>query len=293
MKKFKTLFTSFLASSLVLSAGIFGGCKNDDKTISVCASDVPHAQVLTECAKPLLEKKGYQLKVEILDWSIQNNQVAVGDYDANYFQHIPYLETYEGSVELFTSCKVHYEPLGIYYGKAAAGTSLLDGKSFEICDDVSNAIRAFELLTEKNVISKDEEGSNYPITDDGKNLTLAQTSKSWTSADGEVTVTLVPENLLVSSLLDYDFACLPCNTALTGNVNAATRVAVENDPSIVTGKANVIAARVDDYKNDSAYKAKIDALTEVMLSKEIAEFFSEKYLGVIVCDERTQVDLRN
>lgn len=292
MKKFKTLFNLLLTCCLILPCVLLGGCKKNEKTIRVCASDIPHAQVLTECVKPLLEEKGYVLKVEILDWSIQNNQVAVGDYDANYFQHIPYLETYDGSVELFASCKVHYEPLGIYRGKASAGSSLSDGKTFEICDDVSNAIRAFELLTEKGVIDKTAEGNNYPISADGASLTLSATSKSWISKNGEITVTLVPENLLVSSLLDYDFACLPCNTALTGNVSADKRVAVEDDPSVVSGKANVIAARANDYKNDSVYKAKIDVLTEVMLSKKVADFFAEKYLGVIVCDERTQIDLR-
>jgi D-methionine transport system substrate-binding protein len=292
MKKIKKLLTSLLSCSLLLTCGIFGGCKNGEKTISVCASDIPHAEVLTECVKPILEKQGYSLKVEILDWSIQNDQVAVGDYDANYFQHVPYLETYDGEVELFASCKVHYEPLGIYYGKAVDGTELSKGKTFEICDDVSNAIRAFELLTEKGVINKTSEGENYPITSDGTKLTLLETSKSWTSLNGKITVTLVPENLLVSSLLDYDFACLPCNTALTGSVNANKRVAVEDDASIVTGKANIIAARTNEYKTNSVYKTKIDVLTDAMLSKEVADFFAEKYLGVIVCDERTQIDLR-
>lgn len=293
MKKLlKTIITVSLALSLCLSCLIFGGCGNNDKTISVCASDIPHAEVLNDCVKGILEKQGYTLKVEILDWTIQNDAVASGDYDANYFQHVPYLNTYTGSTKLFASCKVHYEPLGIYYGTAAVGTPVTNGKSFEICDDVSNAIRAFNLLTQKGVIDKTEEGDNYPVNEDGETLNLSETQKSWTSLDGEVTVTLVAENLLVSSLGDYDFACLPCNTAYTGSVSAQKRAEVEDLPELVAGNANIIAARENDYKNDLVYKAKIDALTEAMLSDEVADYIAQRYNGIIICDGSTQIDLR-
>ena len=294
MKKFFNVLLSLALSlvSVFAVAGAATGCSKDD-TISVCASDVPHAEVLNGVVKEELKKKGYTLEVTVLDWTEQNNAVANGDYDANYFQHVPYLETYTGKVKLFASCKVHYEPLGIYYGKAAQGTAVTDGKTFEICDDVSNAIRAFQLLTAKGVINKDAEGDNYPVNAAGDALTIGETKKSWTSKDGKVTVTLVAENLLVASKGDYDFACLPCNTAYTGNVAADQRVAVEDDPAQVAGKANVIAARLEDYKNNEKYKAKIDALTEVMLSKAVSDFFAEKYLGAMTCDSSSQIDLRS
>lgn len=293
MKKFFNVLLS-LALSLCSVFAVAGaaGCSKDD-TITVCASEVPHAEVLNGVVKEELKKKGYTLEVTVLDWTEQNNAVANGDYDANYFQHVPYLETYTGKVNLFASCKVHYEPLGIYYGKAAQGTALTDGKTFEICDDVSNAIRAFQLLTVKGVIDKDAEGENYPVNAAGDALTIGETKKSWTSTDGQVTVTLVAENLLVASKGDYDFACLPCNTAYTGSVTADQRVEVEDDPAQVAGKANVIAARLEDYKNNEKYKAKIDALTEVMLSKAVSDFFAEKYLGAMTCDSSSQIDLRS
>lgn len=288
----KKIITAILAVTLCLSAVIASGCsKNNDKVISVCASDVPHAEVLNGIVKSELEKKGYELKVTILDWTIQNNAVADGDYDANYFQHVPYLETYQGSTKLFASCKVHYEPLGIYYGKAEQGTPVTSGKSFEICDDVSNAIRAFNLLEAKGVIVKADEGSNYPVKDNGEELNFS--GNKWTSINKEITVTLIAENLLVSSKGDYDFACLPCNTAYTGNVTSAQRADVESDPEQVSGKANVIAVRLNDYKNNEVYKVKIDALTDVMLSKAVLDYFATKYLGSMTCDETTQIDLRS
>lgn len=290
MKKIISIVLVVLTLCLGVSA--FAGCTNNDKVIKVCASDVPHAEVLNGIVKDELAKKGYKLKVTILDWTTQNDAVASGDYDANYFQHVPYLETYKGSVQLFASCKVHYEPLGIYYGKATNGTAVTAGKSFAVCDDESNAIRAFELLEAKGVISKAVEGDNYPVDETGEHLNLGDIDSKWTSKDGSVTVTLIAENLLVASKADYDFVCLPCNTAYTGRVTADQRADVENDPEQVAGKANVIAARLSDYQNNEVYKAKIDALTEVMLSEAVSNYFSEKYLGAMTCDSSTQIDLR-
>ena len=292
MKIFRRFITLALSLSLLLSCGLLASCKKKAKTIRVCASDVPHAEVLNNCVKDLLAKDGWILEVTILDWTIQNDSVACGDYDANYFQHVPYLNTYTGKTKLFASCKVHYEPLGIYYGKASAGTPVTQGKTFAICDDVSNAIRAFNLLEAKGVISRAVEGTNYPVSENGTSLTIRETAKSWTSLDGSVKVTLVAENLLVSSLSDYDFACLPCNTAYTGKINSTRRAAVEDDPALVVGNANIIAARTNDYKNDAKYKAKIDALTKAMLSKEVSNYFAKKYLGAMTCDSTTQIDLR-
>lgn len=268
------------------------GCKNDDKTITVCASATPHAEILNDIVKSELEKKGYKLEVKVLDWTEQNDAVANGDYDANYFQHVPYLNLYSGKTALFAACKVHYEPLGIYYGKAAVGTALTDGKTFEVCDDESNAVRAFNLLAAKGVISREAEGDNYPVTESGDKLAISETAKTWKSKDGKIEIKLVAENLLVSSMSDYDFALLPCNTAYTGNVGADKRAAVEDDAAEVSGKANVIAARADDYKNDAAYKARIDALADVMLSKAVTDYVAEKYNGIITCSDQTQIDLR-
>lgn len=294
MKKFAkftliiTLIASLLAAVVVLAA--CNSNKNSATTITVCASDVPHAEILNGVVKDILKAQGYDLKVTILDWQEQNGAVASKDYDANYFQHIPYLLSGDFANSLVFTCTVHYEPLGIYYGKASVGTSVADGRSFEICNDESNAVRALQLLETNGVFSKASEGNNYPITNDGK-LAFDDT---WTASNG-ATVTLIAENLLVASIRDYDFACLPCNTALTGNVSADAnhRAAVENDPAQVTGKANGLAVRKADYLNDVVYKAKIDALTNALLSQEVANYIAQKYNNVILCNANTQIDLRS
>ena len=256
------------------------GCFSQDKTIRVCASELPHADVLNNCVREILKLKGYKLEVSVLDWTLQNDGVANKDYDANYFQPIPYLETYSGKTSLFATCKVHYEPLGIYYGKEKK--ELLEGKSFEICNDESNAVRALKLLQEKGVLKE------APITNDGK---LAFTGSTWIS-DNDIKITLISEELLVSSINDYDFALLPCNTAYTGNISSSRLVDKEDNQTLILENANVIAARQNDYLEDSVYKKKIDVLTEAMLSKEVREYIQKKYEGKITCDEKTQIDLR-
>ena len=265
---------------LCLALVLVTGCKKDEKTIYVCASELPHADILENVVADILKEQGYTLKVTVLDWTLQNDAVANKDYDANYFQHIPYLETFLGSTKLFASCKVHYEPLSIYRAKATGG--LETGKTFAICNDESNALRALELLQSKGVIE------NLPVDEEGK---LTITGSNWTSLNG-VTVTLIAEELLVASMADYDFVCLPCNTALTGNVSGSLQVAKEDDAELVAGKANVLAARVEDYQNDEVYKAKIDALTDALLSKAVSDYVNEKWGGAITCDSSSQIDLR-
>lgn len=291
MKRLTKIVTSLvLCFVTLLSVGAASACGSDENVIKVCASEVPHAEVLEGAVASLLKEKGYTLKVSVIDWTTQNDAVAQGDYDANYFQHVPYLETYKGQIELFAVCKVHYEPLGIYYGKAAKGTAVTQGKTFAICDDESNAVRALRLLEEKGVIDKQVEGDNNPVDDSDEKLNFA--GNSWENKAKTVKVTLIAENLLVASKADYDFALLPCNTAYTGNVPSENRAAVEDDARQVEEKANIIAARKDDYKNDAEYKAKIDALAEAMLSQEVSDFFKDKYLGAMTCDSATQLDLR-
>lgn len=276
IKRFLKMISIVLIGFICL---IFCGCENNEKVIKVCASEIPHAQILNEVVKEALKEKGYTLEVSYLDWTLQNDSVASKDYDANYFQHVPYLNTYNGQVKLIPVVKVHYEPLGIYYGKKEM--ILSNGKTFSICNDESNAIRALELLYELKIIDE------LPVANE--KLTFSQ--NTWTSKNG-VTITLIAEELLVASMSDYDFTCLPCNTACTGNVSYSKMVAREENKELVFDKANIIAVRENDYIDDPLYKAKIDALCEVLLSVKVREFIASKYDNIIICNDDSQVDLR-
>lgn len=277
MKKSLKVLVAFIL--LFISLVTLCSCKNDENVIRVCASELPHADILNNIVKEKLKEKGYTLEVTVLDWTMQNDAVANKDYDANYFQHIPYLNTYQGKTKLMATCKVHYEQLSIYYGKK--NISLLDGKTFAICNDESNAIRALNLLFSKGVINEVPVNNNH----------LSFNGNSWTSSNG-VTITLIDEGLLAAALNDYDFACLPCNTAYTGNISNDRIVGVEDDKELVIKNANVLAVREDDYKNDLAYKEKIDILTNILLSSEVSDYVKAKFGQIITCDSTTQIDLR-
>ena len=273
----KKLAILTLGITCLLSLVGCGG--NNSKEITVCASLEPHANVLENAVKPILAEKGYTLVVKELDWTLQNGAVAAKDYDANYFQHVPYLESSDQKDTLVATCKVHYEPLGIYRGKSTG--NLLDGKTFSICNDTSNAIRAFELLKAKGVLE------TIPVANDQ----LTFTGNEYKS--GDKTIKLVAEELLVATKADYDFACLPCNTAITGKVSSDLQVAKEDDPAQVALKANILAVRKADYLNNLEYKTKIDVLTDALLSDRVSTYFKTKYLGAMTCDSSSQIDLRS
>jgi len=275
MKKHLVLLSVLTIS---LSGICLTSCGDSSHTISVCASEIPHAQVLNEAVKPLLKEKGYELKVTTLDWTLQNDSVLNGDYDANYFQHIPYLTSYAGNEDqskLFATCKVHYEPLRIYAGKHSV-TYTDPEATFAICNDVSNATRALDLLVAVGAIE------SYPTSTEG-------------SADLDklpARIHPIAENLLVQSMPDYDYALLPCNTAMTGNVDAKSEDNKDlpgESETLADAKANVLAASTSKYASDETYKAKIDVLTDALLSTEVKSYIDTTWKGVVLTYQK---DLR-
>ncbi len=262
---------------------LFSCSNSNEKVISVAASEIPHAEILNNAVKPLVEKEGYTLEVKTLDWTLQNDAVSNGDYDANYFQHRPYLQQYDSGAatynatsysytKLFPTATVHFEPLRIYPGKKKASdfASEKRNSTYEICNDVSNEIRALDLLVSSGVID------SYEVDESGAPKNIPSF------------ITPIDESLLVASLSDYDYAVLPTNSALTGKLKADDSLPVESD-ELKKKNANVVAASVNKYKNDEAYKEKIDVLTEALLSEEVANYITSRYLGVVAV---AQEDLR-
>ncbi|MDY4155853.1 MAG: MetQ/NlpA family ABC transporter substrate-binding protein [Bacilli bacterium] len=260
---------------LTLTLALVGCSEDTDKLIKVCASEIPHAEILNEVVKPQLEEKGYELEVTILDWSIQNEATYQGDYDANYFQHRPYLQQYDSNsanyvesytyTKLFPTAAVHFEPLRVYEGKSKAQDfeSKKTTATFEICADPSNAIRALDLLKSCGAIT------SYEVDSNGNPLEDKLPSR----------IKLIAEELLVANKDSYDYAVLPCNTALTGNIVANTSLPTETE-EVKDLRANIIAASVDKYQKDEVYKAKIDVLSDAVLSSKTADYILEKYNNV-------------
>lgn len=137
-----------LALSLALTATV--GVASANTKLTVGASATPHAEIL-EAAKPILAEKGIDLEIVIFDDYVQPNlQLEAGDLDANYFQHIPYLENFnaENGTHLVSAGAVHYEPMGLYVNpaKSIALDSIPDGATIAIPNDTTNESRALGLL---------------------------------------------------------------------------------------------------------------------------------------------------
>jgi D-methionine transport system substrate-binding protein len=114
-------------------------------TITVAASPIPHAEIL-EQAKPLLAEKGYDLDIKVFEDYVQPNEVVnSGEIDANYFQHVPYLDSFneEKGTDLVVAGKIHYEPLGIYPGTKASLDEIGDGDVIAVPNDTTNEEERF------------------------------------------------------------------------------------------------------------------------------------------------------
>ena len=262
--KLKKLLSLTLAG--VISTSLLVGCSSasgEDKTIKVGASPTPHAEIL-EVAKPLLEKQGYSLEVvEFDDYVLPNTSLAEGDLDANYFQHIPYLEQMnsEKDLKLTYTAKVHIEPMGIYSEKHDSLDDLAEGAKIAVPNDATNEARALQLLAKNGIIEVADKEliTAKDITKNPKNVKIV-----------EVDAASVP-----SSLADVDFAVINTNYALNVDLNPTKdALAIESSDSPYV---NILACREDNKDSE-----KVKALTEALNSDEVKSFIEEKYDGSIV-----------
>ena len=262
--KLKKLGKAILLGTLVvgLLTGCSGGSK-EDKTIKVGASPTPHAEIL-EAAKPVLEKEGYELEVvEYDDYVLPNDALADGSLDANYFQHIPYLETTvkEKDYDLTYCAKVHIEPMGVYSNKIKSLDEVKDGAKVSVPNDSTNEARALQLLAANGLIEvKDGELiTAKDITKNPKNIEIV-----------EVDAAQVP-----STLDDVDLAVINTNYALNVGLNPTKDAIVIEDSN--SPYVNVVAIRTEDKDSDKA-----KALQKALNSDEVKKFIEDKYDGSIV-----------
>ena len=268
MKKIKLLTLLFFGTSLLSACST-----NNEKVITIAASEVPHAKILNEVLKDILSEKGYGLNVKVLDWTLQNDALANKEVDANYFQHIPYLNTYKGSVSLIPACKVHYEKLCVYT-KDINVKEIFNGAKIELVDDISNIERALNLLSANNILTINE--SCYDKDGNFANFESAHPNNYVTFNEGyeNCSLTCIAEELLSVSLDDYDFGVIPGNTAMTGLKDYSKKIVLsENDPKLEDEKANVIAIREEDKTSDKA-KIIVESFKDARVRDYIEETFS-------------------
>lgn len=280
MKKRNILLAGALFASTL---GGLTSCNSNDKTIRIAASELPHAKILNESIKPILEEKGWKLEVSVLDWTVQNSSVASGDYDANYFQHEPYLESYNSSVsednQLALACKVHFEKLCLYTSDTTKKT-VSNGDTIEIVNDVTNIERALLLLQNKGLLTINE--SCYTTVDGEKSFTTFDTTKpndciTWTSSYSDCKLTCLAESQLTNALADYNFGVIPGNTALTGlGENYAERICFgENvDEATLTLRANGVAVKKSNLNSEKT-KALVEAFATDSVKNYVSSTFGE------------------
>ena len=267
----KKLLAVVLTGAFVVSA--LAGCGKstsaDDKVIKVAASATPHAEIL-EQAKPLLEAKGYDLQVTVFDDYVQPNEVVEsGDFDANYFQHIPYLESFneEKGTHLVNAGGIHYDPFGIYPGTKACLAELADGDSIAVPNDTTNEARALLLLQDNGIITLKE----------GAGLTATKND----IVENPYNVDIVElEAAQVPRVKDeVAFMVLNGNYALEAGFSVAKdAIAYEKaDSEAAKTYVNVIAVKEGNENSD-----KIKALVEVLTSQEIKDYINNTYDGAVI-----------
>ena len=281
-------FGAFLLAG-VLAIGALTGCGSTDKkaesstgstdtqVIKVAASATPHAEILEE-AKPLLAKEGYDLQVTVFDDYVQPNEVVdSGDFDANYFQHAPYMEQFnkEKGTKLVDAGDIHYEPFGIYPGTKKSLDEIADGDEIAVPNDTTNEARALLLLQDNGLIKlKDGAGLTATVNDIAEN----------------------PHNIKIVELEAAQVARVTGETAfvvLNGNYALQAGYSVKKDALAYEASdseaaktyVNIIAVK-EGNEDSEAVKALVDALK----SDEIKDYINETYDGAVVPFEESTDD---
>lgn len=268
-----TLLTAALAIGVLSGCGKSGNegtaASGDLQTITVAASATPHAEIL-EAAAPLLEAKGYKLEVtEFEDYVQPNLVVESGEFNANYFQHVPYLDSFndEQGTHLVNAGGIHYEPFGIYPGTKANLSDVAAGDVIAIPNDTTNEARALLLLQDNGLLKlADGVGLTATVNDivenpngiEFKELEAAQVAR----VKDEVA-----------------FIVLNGNYALEAGFSVGKdSIAYEkSDSEAAQTYVNIIAVKAGN-ENDPA----IQALVSVLTSEDIVKFINDKYDGAVV-----------
>lgn len=269
-RKFVTVsLAAALAIGTITANGVLVSADAEKGTIKVAASATPHAEILEE-AKPILEKEGWDLEVTVFDDYVQPNLVVEsGDFDANYFQHIPYLDNFneEQGTHLVNAGGIHYEPFGIYPGTKKTLDDLEDGDTIAVPNDTTNEARALLLLQDNGVITlKDGAGLEATVKDIEENPKNIQIEEL--------------EAAQVSRVKDeVAFVVLNGNYALQAGYSVSKdSIAHEtSDSEAAKTYVNIIAVKEGNEDNEA-----VKALVDVLKSDEIKDYINETYDGAVV-----------
>lgn len=268
----KKLLTLVLALTLVLSFAAMTSCgKTDDKKIVVGATSTPHGEILEQVKKALADE-GWTLEIVIFnDYVMPNKALTDKELDANYFQHTPYLNSYnaENKTDLVSAASIHYEPFGLFGNGVTKVADIAAGATIIIPADDSNETRALLLLQQEGlVVLKDGANAN-----DGVTVLDIVDNKGYNVKP--VQADLVPAQLNTSDA--GTVAVINGNYALAAGLKIADALAVES----VAGDAaqtyaNIIAVRKGDENSE-----KIQALIKALKTDAVKDYIEKTYNGAV------------
>ena len=264
----KKVLAVLLTLVLVFGLCACGGGEDDANVIKVGATPAPHAEVL-ELIKDDLEKEGFTLEiVEYNDYVLPNRGVTEGDLDANYFQHVSYLNDYnkENETDIVNAGTVHYEPFAVYGGKTTSLADLPNGAKVAVPNDGTNEGRALKLLEAQGLIKLDKNAgflaTKLDIVENPKNLDIVEM-----------------EAAQLPRVLDtVDVAVINGNYAIGAGLKLADALAIEaGDSEAAQLYGNIVACAKGNEDSD-----KIKALVKALQSDEVKKFMADKYEGAVV-----------
>lgn len=243
--------------------------QGNGETITVAASATPHAEIL-EAAKPILEENGYDLQVTVFDDYVQPNLVVEsGEFDANYFQHVPYLDSFneEQGTHLVDAGDIHYEPFGIYPGTKSSLDEIAEGDSIALPNDTTNEARALLLLQDNGLLTlKEGTGLTATVNDIEEN----PYKLNFVELEAAQVARVVDE---------VAFVVLNGNYALEAGYSVAKdSIAFESSDSVAAKTyVNIVAV-----KEGNENEQKIQALVAVLRSEAIQQFIADTYDGAVI-----------
>ena len=238
-------------------------------TIKVAASATPHAEILA-AAKPILAEQGWDLEVtEFDDYVLPNEVVESGEMDANYFQHVPYLDSFneEKGTHLVEVGKIHYEPFGIYPGTKSSLEDIADGDVIAVPNDTTNEARALLLLQDNGIITLKEgaglEATVNDIAENPYNIKIEElAAESVARVTGEVAYVVLNGNYALQAGFSVSKDALAYE---------------KSDSEAAKTYVNVIVVKEGNENNEG-----VKALVDVLKSDEIKQFINDKYDGAVI-----------
>ncbi len=242
------------------------------ETIVVGASSTPHAEILEQVQAALAEA-GYELEIVVYDdYVLPNTALFDGDLDANYFQHTPYLNSFNESndMDLVSAALIHYEPFGLYGNGVASVEEIADGATILIPADDSNETRALFLLQQEGLITLPEDAT---VEAGVTHLDIVD--------DGGYTIEPVQADTVPSQLENSDegtVAVINGNYALQAGLSSNDALALED----ASGEAAQTYANIIACRNGEETSAKITALVDALKTEAVKTYIADTYNGAVV-----------